>query len=511
MAQISAGIDIGEELLTAAVVSGTGRDAKVTACAAVSARTDEQEGLAEGLRRLLEQLGLTKADRCVAGLPLSRLSLRNLSLPFADEKKVRQILPFELEEQLLLPVDEQVVVTLSSAGRGEGLALLAAAAEKSQLRTQIASFRQAGLEPDSICPSVYVLADRLCRTDHAGSVFLLLHSELSAVQLVAVRQGEVVFMRRLAWPDAVFTQAVFQRDNGLISIADQAGAEEAVRSLCALIEQSLDYFALQSGIERLAPEYFVLSGPMQTCTGFRERLEFGLSISGRICDLTRDGAASLTANAAEQWQAAVYDQALALALHQAGRRGKEAGLDFRQGEFAPARRLIRSKRQLAGLAGGAAVLILAFCGWLFVEQRQLLSKQSQLAATMEKLFQTSFPGVKAGPDPLTHMRSRRKSMAASPEAMPIFSNQKRVLTILADISARIPASMQVQVDRLVIDQNSVSVRGSTDAFNNVNSMQSVLSKSGRYTEVKIVSAAKGKQDEGILFEIRLQLKTEAGV
>ncbi len=69
--------------------------------------------------------------------------------------------------------------------------------------------------------------------------------------------------------------------------------------------------------------------------------------------------------------------------------------------------------------------------------------------------------------------------------------------------------MQVQVDRLVLDREAVSIRGATDAFNNVNSMQSLLSKSGRYAEVKIVSAAKGKQDEGILFEIRLQLKTEA--
>jgi general secretion pathway protein L len=184
-------------------------------------------------------------------------------------------------------------------------------------------------------------------------------------------------------------------------------------------------------------------------------------------------------------------------------------LDFRQGEFAPAHRLLRSKRQIVALAGGAALLLLACCGWLFVEYRQLEKKQSQFAIKMEKVFQESFPGVKAGPDPLMHMRSRRKSMAASPAAMSIFGDEKRVLVILADISARIPGSLQVQVDRLVIDQNMVSLRGTTDAFNNVNSMQSLLSKSGRYAEVKIVSATKGKQDEGILFEIRLQLRTEA--
>lgn len=101
-------------------------------------------------------------------------------------------------------------------------------------------------------------------------------------------------------------------------------------------------------------------------------------------------------------------------------------------------------------------------------------------------------------------------MDSSPAALPVFTEEKRVLATLTDISARIPANIQLQVDRLQIDQQSVSIRGSTDAFNNVNTMQSLLAKSSRYTEVRIVSAAKGKQDEGILFEIRLQLRAEAG-
>lgn len=507
MAQSSAGIDIGENLLTAVVVSGAGRDAQVTACASLPLPTAE---LTEGLRRLVEQLGLKTVERCVAGLSLASVTLRNLSLPFADEKKIGQILPFELEEQLLLPVEEQVIATVASAASASGTALLVAAAEKSLLRSLLEAFQQAGLkEPDTICPAVSMLADRLCRTDHAGNTFLLLHVDLSSVQIALTRQGEIVFMRRLAWPDTVFTHVLFRQEADGIAADDPVAAAEAFASICELTQRSLDYFGLQSGMEALAPDYFILAGPMQTCPGLQGALETGLELSGRLCDLVRDGAASLTAPAAGQWQAAVYDQALALALHQASRRGREAGLDFRQGEFAPTRHLLRSKRQIVALATGVALLLLACCGWLLVEHRRLEKKQSQLAAKMEKMFQESFPGIKAGPDPLMHMRSRRKSMAASPTAMPIFSNEKRALALLADISARIPASIQVQVERLVIDQNTVSIRGVTDAFNNVNSMQSLLGKSGRYAEVKIVSAAKGKQGEGILFEIKLQLKTEA--
>jgi general secretion pathway protein L len=476
----------------------------VTACASLPLPTAD---LAEGLRRLGEQLRLKTVEHCVAGLSLSSVSLRNLSLPFADEKKIGQILPFELEEQLLLPVDEQVIATVASAASVSGTALLVAAAEKSLLRSLLEAFQQAGLkEPDTICPAIYLLADRLCRTDHAGNTFLLLHVDVSSVQIALARQGETVFMRRLAWPDTVFTHVLFRQEIDGIAVDDPTAAAEAFASICELTRQSLDYFALQSGMEGIEPDYFILAGPLQACPGLQGALETRLELSGKLCDLVRDGAASLTA--AGQWQVAVYDKALALALHQAGRRGKEAGLNFRQGEFAPARHLLRSKRQIAALAAGVALLLLACCGWLLVEHRRLEKKQSQLAAKMEKVFQESFPGVKAGPDPLMHMRSRRKSMAASPTAMPIFSNEKRALALLADISARIPTSIQMQVERLVIDQNTVSIRGVTDAFNNVNLMQSLLGKSGRYAEVKIVSAAKGKQGEGILFEIKLQLKTE---
>ncbi|MCW5205820.1 PilN domain-containing protein [Desulfobulbus sp. F5] len=509
MAQTSLGIDIGDDLLSAAVVSGTGREAQVTACASLPLSVSDPDALTEGLRLLLEQLGeQCKAAHCVVGLSLTWLSLRNLHLPFTDEKKIGQILPFELEEQLLLPADEQIIATVSTAGREAGTSLLTAAAEKTLLRQHLDVFQGLNLEPDSICPAVYVLADRLCRTDHAGNTFLLLHSDFSCVQMVLARHGEIVFMRRLAWPDVVFTHALFEQEQGGITIADSVAAADAFRSISAAARRSLDYFALQSGLQNIQPDYFVLSGPMQHCLGFRENIEADLGLSGRLCDLSRDGAAALSTEIAGQWQAAVYDKALALALF-TGRRGKEAGLDFRQGEFAPPRHLFGSKKQITALAMAAALLLFAGCGWLFADYRQLQKKYNQLAGKTEKIFQESFPGVNPGPDPYLHMRSRRKSMETSPVAMPIFTEEKRVLAILADISARIPASIQLQVDRLVIDQTTAGIKGSTDAFNNVNTMQSLLNKSGRYAEVKIVSATKGKKDEGILFEIRLQLKTGA--
>lgn len=512
MAQTALGINIGDELLSAALVSGTGREARVTACASAPLAADSPDALAEGLRLLRERLGgaSVKADRCVAGLSLSCLSLRNLSLPFSDEKQLRQILPFELEEQLLLPLEEQIAATVFTVKKGDGAALLAAAAAKSLLREKLTLLRAAGLEPDSVCPAAYALSDRLCRADHAGGSFLLLHSGPESVQLVLLRQGEILFMRRLCWPDSVFTEGLFRLEEDGVVLPDPAAAAEAVRKLCAAAQSSLDYFTLHSGLEEAGPEYFILSGQLQGCPGLLEQLEQDLRLPGRLSDLVLHGAASLSPAAAGQWRAAVHDPALALALHQPSRRSRESGLEFRQGEFAPTRGLLRSKQQLTALGIAAGLLLLAGGGWLAISQHWLQQRHESLAGRMEQIFSETFSVGRPGPDPLMHMRSRRKSMDSSPAALPVFTEEKRVLATLADISARIPASIQLQVDRLLIDQESVSIRGATDAFNNVNMMQNLLAKSSRYAEVRIVSAAKGKEDEGILFEIRMTLRAGAG-
>lgn len=505
MAQASAGIDISDDLLTGVAVAGAGKDAQVTACASLFRHGPDN--LAEELPQLMERLGLSQPlNRCFVGISLSVLSLRNITLPFADEKKIRQVLPFELEEQLLLPMEAQVIATTLTSGGADKTALLAAAVEKDALRQLLETLRSCGLEPERICPALHALTDRLCRTEHTGSDFLVLHGEVSAVQMALVRQGETLFMRRLAWPDEVFTHAVFRYEDGGVSAAEPEAAAAAVNSLCDLVRRSLDYFAMQSGMAAVRPEYFVLSGPMLLCPGFRELLEAGLDLPGRTCDLTRDGAASAPA---ESWRPPMHDSALALAL-QAGRRSKETCLDFRQGEFTPPRRLFGSKKELIALGAAAGLLLLAGCGWLLVDGRMRQREQYRLTAQMNKIFQESFPEVKPGPDPLMHMRSLRKGIGTSAEVMPIFADEKRALFVLADISARIPSSIQLQVDRFLLDQNSVTIKGTTDAFNNVNTMQSLLSKSSRYSEVRIVSATKGKQDEGIQFELRLQLRAGGG-
>jgi general secretion pathway protein L len=65
------------------------------------------EGIKAALQTLVETLKPAGAT-CVLGIPTTLVSFRNLSVPFHDLKKIRQILPFELEPSLPVPVEDLI-------------------------------------------------------------------------------------------------------------------------------------------------------------------------------------------------------------------------------------------------------------------------------------------------------------------------------------------------------------------------------------------------------------------
>ncbi|MCW5209903.1 hypothetical protein VU10_06970, partial [Desulfobulbus sp. US1] len=179
MAHLSFGIDISDDLLSGVAVAGNGKEAKAVSCA--FCRLDQDNELAQQLPLLLEELQWSQKGHCDIGLALSELSLRNISLPFADDKKIEQILPFELDEQLLLPVDQQVLATSATmVNKEEGKTqLMTAALEKETLSQYLSLFHEQGLEPDRISPTDFVLAERLTGSDREAENFLLFSCGLS--------------------------------------------------------------------------------------------------------------------------------------------------------------------------------------------------------------------------------------------------------------------------------------------------------------------------------------------
>jgi Tfp pilus assembly protein PilN len=75
------------------------------------------------------------------------------------------------------------------------------------------------------------------------------------------------------------------------------------------------------------------------------------------------------------------------------------------------------------------------------------------------------------------------------------------LEILKDLSVAIPATLDVVFDSINIDQDSITLSGSTNSYNNVEQMQAVIAKLPYVKEVKIVSASVDKTDQKVKLKL----------
>ena len=79
-------------------------------------------GIAAALAAVAEKIEINGAV-CIAAIPADAFSFRNLPAPFGDERKIRQVLAYEMEPILPMAVDD-LIVDFQSFRHPTALALL---------------------------------------------------------------------------------------------------------------------------------------------------------------------------------------------------------------------------------------------------------------------------------------------------------------------------------------------------------------------------------------------------
>lgn len=491
------GLDINDEYLAAAVVGLSGQNRIVTGCA--HARFTDRDAIAEILPSLLQQVNW-KGGACICGISLADISLRNLAVPFTEKRKIEQILPLELEDQLIRPVEEQIIDYIITRTDGDQSHLLIAGREKTRLQYDLGLLRNAGLNPDGITLRSIALAERYSQLPDLSDGFLLIDTGTHTATMVIVQSGRVAFVRRLAYSEGVFTSAPFILDEEGPRVIDHTETMKCIGFLCDDIKRSIGLYQFESGIDSL-PEDIVLAGCMAKLPEFKEKVagEFGRKVVAG--NLQSQLNVPLALGVQDAWQPEFGEHALALALQGAQ---KKIPLNFRRDEFAPAQLLFASRRNIAVISAVTLLILAGIFAYLGYDYQQLKSRYDALGERMEDLFRETFPETTRIVDPLVQMQANLRDVQAPSIATPIFSDEKRVLNILADISERVPVNIKIHVTRMVVDKDSVAIKGTTDTFNNVNLIQEVLRRSPLYGDVDIVSAASDKDSGMIRFEMKLR-------
>ena len=134
MPEMVLGLDIGSESIKGVLARRRGR-ADVRVIAAETVNLTEGVDLEAAVKKMAALLKpvVPSGMECVVCIPPSDVMYRQVQLPFRDESKIKKALPFELEPQLPVPVDEVVVSYVHLPENG----LLVAAIGKERIRSII--------------------------------------------------------------------------------------------------------------------------------------------------------------------------------------------------------------------------------------------------------------------------------------------------------------------------------------------------------------------------------------
>lgn len=222
MAQHVIGLDVGSWSIKAAVLESGLRKFSLDAFSEYVLPNDEHglpsETVAESVRTALE--GIQERSQVIlTAVPGSRAMIRDLELPFDDDKRVRSVLPFEMDGELPIPVEE---LTFDYAQvdktEGGGAKLIVGAVSSQWLGEFLGELKDAGADPKSVGLDTMAYAALVPRLAEAGSLGItedIVDTDIAFIDLghqssglCVVHDGKPVTVRSLARGGRQVTQAL---------------------------------------------------------------------------------------------------------------------------------------------------------------------------------------------------------------------------------------------------------------------------------------------------------------
>ena len=188
----------------------------------------DEEKLAENIVRAVQKAGKIRSKYVVASVPESRSFVRVLKLPKMDPSELGGAIPWELEQDIPVPV-EQVYVSWEVLGEVEGkLSVLVNAALKEYVDYLSAALKKANLKPAAIeLESQSTIRAVIGEQEQSHSVLLL---DIASVQtsFVIVVRGKIEYTSSIPIAGNALTESLMRNLN--ISNTD---AEKLKKSLGA--------------------------------------------------------------------------------------------------------------------------------------------------------------------------------------------------------------------------------------------------------------------------------------
>jgi hypothetical protein len=199
----------------------------------------------------------------------------------------------------------------------------------------------------------------------------------------------------------------------------------------------------------------------------------------------------------------VFAPALALALR--GSTKATTGMNFRQDELAHRVDLLGIARELRGTGILAAVTaVLALCA---VGTKAFLadSRGDAIESQAYALYAQAFPNTPAPPNVVTAMQQAVAQAQGRADTLGVYRGNLSALDVLNEISARVPADLEVVFEELAIDGQVVQIKGHTPAFGSVDRLRAELARYEPFSSITVGDITSDARRGGQTFSMRINL------
>jgi len=492
------GIDIQTDSIAAVQVEGGLRGYYVTGCASVM--MGDVDGLDEAFKALSEQVDF-KADTCIGTIPGEQVSYRNLQMPFRSTKKIRQTIAYEIETMIPFPVEDLVVdfTLIDQSGQSD---ILTASVRREYISKYLTLLQKYGVDPDILDISGVPIVLWLFRQVEVPDDGILFQIGQKRTTMVLYIKRHISLIRSFAFCDGLIPEAM--SNSPPYSNAQSQAAEPIVscfESLCTNVQNTLHAFEYQNDIEA-KPEKIFVTGTGNLYPNTVGLLERFLDIPVEEINVAgSDPSVHMDTNIAQSWNSATMDSALALAL-----RGNKQGLgfNFRKDEFEIKRKDTKLKRDIRRAAVFLIVILSLLITYFGMDYYFLKERYRMLDKQISETFRQTLPDTRRIVDPVKQMRIKITQIKKSAFFLTGIGGDHKVVDLLRDISLKVPESLDVQVTSMVVDPETVNIKGETDTFNTVDIIKKGLELSEYFSAVTISSANLDRSRKRVQFEIKLK-------
>jgi general secretion pathway protein L len=477
-------LDIDDSELKAAVVQTSFRDYKVSGLFREPLNGDADAQL----KRFVEQHA-EAGDTILSALPGDRVTWRTFFLPFRDQKKLAQTVPFELESSVPFGLDEVVVDYQVLQRDRAGTTVLAALVPKEVLEAHLERLQRIGADPKVVDVGPLATLNTLSLVPDLPPTYAFLDFGPRSITVALYRERTLAGLRTLG------RHLAPAGGNGAAPPpADDETVNEVRWTLLALNGAPLDDDLI-----------CYVAGDPAAVTAIESSLAQTLPATVRRLDRVKLG--NLPADIGAK--ATAFSPSLGLALREVAPAA--LGVNFRRGEFTFQRGQEEMRSALRTVVILGVVVLLLTVLDMFVKYQQLQGQVSGIEAQIQKIFANTLPDAGRVPNPKGTLQEEtdalRQRVDLVSDVVPVSTSTS--IDILRAAASAVPTKVRIDCEDYAMDPNEVRLRCNTDTYESVDQIRDGLLKTGFFSDVEVKDAKNSPKGGGIDFRIVMRLNKEA--